>query len=167
MVCYRNNDCGPYKYLRCYACPASRPDYPKKMLAKKNLPTYKVEISDPVKFYKLTVKAEMKFRGKDARAARRWFYDSFRRHDSMCAGFDGPRDPIVMSFYCDSGLYIGEYIRLWLPRLLFEDLEISLQYQCSDDPKHCGKVKYGKRKRGLAKLFSFTKENELGQMKLY
>jgi hypothetical protein len=30
MACYRNGGCGPYEYLPCNECPASKPEYAKK-----------------------------------------------------------------------------------------------------------------------------------------
>lgn len=123
-------------------------------------------VKDPVEFFRLTVKVEMKFHGKDARAARRWFYDLLRPCQAIFAGFDGPRDPIVMSFYCAAGNQVVDLLSLLLPKQNYEDLEIRVRYQCTKEPEHKGDVKFGQRKKGLARLLDFTKETKTGQMKL-
>ena len=122
------------------------------------------KIKNPVETFKLTVKVEMKFKGKDARAARRWIYDRLRPFPPMFAGFDGPRDPIVMSFYCAAGNQVIDWLNMSLPSQQYEDLEIKLHYQCSEDPDHKGDYKLSNRKTGLARLFDSQKGKEADQM---
>ena len=121
---------------------------------------------DPVKAFHLTVRIEMKFKGQDARRARRWLYDALRDKEALFAGFDGPRDPIEMTFYAGSGSFVKELIEILLPKQDFEDLEIQMKYQCSRNPEHHGVCKIGKRKRMLEKIFGMSVEPDTGQMKL-
>lgn len=36
MSCYRPGGCGPYEYLSCYECPASKPEYLQKRVTLDN-----------------------------------------------------------------------------------------------------------------------------------
>lgn len=118
-------------------------------------------VKDPVTFYHLDTKIVMKFKGQDARAARRWLYELLKPYPAMFAGFKGPKDPIEMEFYSRSGIMVKDFIEIALPRQNYQDMEIKMQYASSEDPDHRGKCKFGKRKC-LAPLVTDT-----GQTKLY
>ena len=108
----------------------------------------------------------MKFKGQDARRARRWLYDTFRNLEAIFAGFDGPRDPIEMTFYAGSGCFTKELVEALLQRQGFEDLEIMMKYQCSRNPEHQGVCKIGKRKKVLERILGMPLESDTGQLKL-
>ena len=103
-------------------------------------------VKDPVSFFHLTVYVKMEFSGKDARAARRWFYDKIKQYPAIFAGFDGPRDPIVMTFYSDAGNQVVDLLNIWLPQQSFSDLVIKMSYQCSQNPEHSGTYQFIQKK---------------------
>ncbi len=121
---------------------------------------------DPVQAFHLTVRIDMKFKGQDARKARRWLYDTLRSCEALFAGFDGPRDPIEMTFFAGSGCFVKDLVEAMLLRQGFEDLEIQMKYQCSKNLEHHGSCKIGKRKKILEKILGLPLEPDTGQMKL-
>ena len=103
-------------------------------------------VKDPVSFFHLTVQVKMQFFGKDARKARKWLYDKIKLFPAMFAGFDGPRDPIVMTFYSDAGNQVVDLLNIWLPQQPFSDLVIKMSYQCSQNPEHSGTYQFVQKK---------------------
>ena len=88
----------------------------------------------------------MEFFGKDAREARKWFYDKIKPFPTMFAGFNGPRNPIVMTFYSDAGNQVVDLLNIWLPQQPFSDLVIKMSYQCSQNPEHSGTYQFTEKK---------------------
>lgn len=119
------------------------------------------------KLFRLDVRCVVKFRGGDARAARRWLYDRLRKHPTMFAAFDGPRDPIEMTFFASSGYQAEDAMNILFPKMPFEDFEFRVNYQClsSDSLDHRGSFKLGRRKMGFFGTFT-SKDTETGQRKL-
>ena len=111
-----------------------------------------------VKLYHLDTKCDIKFRGEDARAARRWLYDFLRSYPMVFAAFDGPKDPITMTFYTSSGFLVQDVLDLIFQRSGFEDVEMRVHYQClsvlEDDLEHKGSFKFGRRKKGFLGFIS-------------
>lgn len=122
---------------------------------------------DPTKMFHLDVKVTMTFAGDDARLARRYIYDSLRKYDSLFAGFDGPKDPITMTFFANSGSFVKEVVDLLLAKSSFEDLEITANYFCPKDIDHKGSYKFGRRKKFVDRVLSSAKDALSGQTKLF
>lgn len=117
------------------------------------------------RMYGLNVKCSLKFRGDDSREARRWLYDFLRSNPTMFNDFDGPKDPIVMSFCTASAEYLRNVLRDLFPTDKFQDVEIRVEYFCFTDSDHCGSFKFGNRKKGfLGGLTGRTTES--GQVKI-
>ena len=61
------------------------------------------------------------------------------------AAFDGPKDPITMTFYTSSGFLVQDVLDLIFQRSGFEDVEMRVNYQClsilEDDLEHKGSFK--------------------------
>lgn len=117
--------------------------------------------------YRLDVRCEMKFRGEDARAARRWLYDFLRRYPMLFANFDGPRDPIEMTFLTGSGYWVEDLTNDLFLALPFEDVETRVTYQSlnPDELEHHGSFKVGHRKKGFLGVFT-PRDTETGQQKI-